>query len=120
MTTEILSDDLDRLLNNRCSEDPYRLSHEKETGIHLKGDEEHISVTSFKKVVYGKLLRRPDFDVTDLIVQDVDGREYTVDSIQEVATDPGVQIVGTNGKLPVGALSIRKPRNSDSHARIVA
>ncbi|RQG93081.1 hypothetical protein EA462_02425 [Natrarchaeobius halalkaliphilus] len=120
MTTENSSDNLDRLLNKRCSEDPYRLPHEKETGIHLKGDEDHISVTSFKEVVYGKLLRRPDFDLDQLIIQDVDGREYTVDSLEEVLADPAVQIVGANGKLPAGALSIRKPRNSDSHARIVA
>lgn len=120
MTTKnVLSDDFDRLLNKRCCEDPYRLPQEKETGFHLKGDEEYISVTSFKKVVYGKLLRRPDFDVCHITIRDVDGRESTVDSLKEALSDSTGQIIGVSGKLPVGALKIGKPRNSNSHAQIV-
>lgn len=120
MTTEnIPSDDLDRILNNRCSEDPYRLPHEKETGFHLEGDADHIRVSSFKKVVYSKLLRRSDFEVCHITIRDVDGRESTVDSLTEALSDPMIQIIGVSGKLPVGALKIGKARKSDSHARIV-
>ncbi|MFP9062603.1 hypothetical protein ACLI4R_19090 [Natrialbaceae archaeon A-chndr2] len=120
ITERKLSNDPDSIIHDRCSEDPYRLPHEKETGFHLEGDADYVSVSSYKKVVYSKLLQRPDFDVTQLIIQDVDGREYTVESLEEVLADPTLKIHGVSGKLPVGALSVRKPRNSNSHARIVA
>ena len=104
---------------NRCEEDPHREPHEKETGIHLEGDSTHFSVTSFKKVVYTKLLRRPEFEVTHLNVLAADGQERTVHSLDEVAADPSMTIIGVVGRIPVGAVNIGTPRNSNSHADIV-
>lgn len=105
-------------LRAQFSEDPCREPHEKETALHLEGDGTHFSVTSFKKVVYAKLLRRPEFSVKCLIVLD-DGRERTVDSLDEAAADPTLTVIGVVGRLPVGAMSIGTPRNSNSHADLV-
>ena len=103
---------------NQCEEDPAREPHEKETAFHLEGDGIYFSVTSFKKVVYAKLLHRPEFSVTRIHVLD-DGQERTVDSLDEVAADPSLTIIGVIGRLPVGAMNIGTPRNSNSHASIV-
>lgn len=106
-------------IRTQFSEDPRREPHEKETAFHLEGDGTHFSVTSFKKVVYTKLLRRPKFTVKHLNVLDEDGRETTVDSLEEAAADSPLTIIGVRGRLPVGAASIGVPRNSDSHADLV-
>lgn len=113
-------DDLNSIITSRCTEDPYRLPHEKETAIHLPGDCDHLSITSFKKVVFVKLLKREDFNLSHVSIRDPDGHESTVDSLEEALADPLKQIIGISGNLPVGALSMRKPRKSNSHARIVA
>ncbi len=112
-------DDLDSIITARCTEDPYRLPHEKETAIHLPGDCDYISVTSFKKVVFTKLLERDDFEVSLVTIRDADGRESTVNSLEEALSDPLDQIIGISGKLPVGALKIGAARQSNSHSRIV-
>lgn len=108
-----------RLLRAQCSEDPRREPHEKETGLHLDGDGTHFSVHSFKRVVYEKLLQHPEFSVTHLHVLDDDGQKYTVDSLDEVAVDPSLAFTGVVGQLPVGAVTIGTPRNSNSHADLV-
>lgn len=106
-------------LRLQFSEDPYREPHEKETGLHLEGDGTHFSVTSYKKVVYTKLLRRPEFSVKHLSVLDEDGRERTVDTLDEAAADPSLTIIGVVGRLPVGSVNIGTARNSNSHADLV-
>ena len=103
---------------NQCGEDPDREPHEKETSFHLEGDSTNFSVTSFKRVVFEKLLQRPEFEVKHLIVHDPDGRERTIDSLDEV-TNSSLTIIGVVGQLPVGAMNIGTPRSSNSHAIIV-
>lgn len=105
-------------LRAQCSEDPRREPHEKETALHVEGDGTHFSVTSFKKVVYAKLLRRPEFSVTRLHVLDDDGREQTVDCLDKAAKR-SLTIIGVTGRVPVGAVNIGTPRNSNSHAELV-
>ena len=105
-------------LLNRCQEDPAREPHEKETALSLEGDGTHFTVTSFKKVVFKKLLRRPEFEVVSLNVVDAEGRERTVESLDEAAA-PSLTIVGVVGRIPVGAVSIGCPRKNDSHADLV-
>lgn len=105
-------------LRQQFAEDPYREPHEKETAFHLEGNASHFSVTSFKKVFYGKLLQRPEFCVKRLHVLD-DGRERTMYSLDEAAADPSLTVIGVVGRLPVGAMNIGVPRNSNSHAEIV-
>lgn len=106
-------------IQNQCAEDPTREPHEKETAFHLKGDGTHFSVTSFKKVVFGKLLERPEFEVKHLHVRDADGQNRTVGSLDDAAADPTLTIIGVVGRLPVGAMNIGTPRNSNSHADLV-
>lgn len=106
-------------LRSQFSEDPRREPYEKETALHIEGDGSHFSVTSFKKVVYAKLLRRPEFSVKRLHVISADGRETSVDSIGEAAADPSLTIIGVVGRLPVGAVNIGTPRNTSSHADLV-
>ena len=106
-------------LDNQLAEDPFREPHEKETGLHLEGDGTHFSVTSFRRVVYEKLLQRPEFNVTTLHVLDASGREYTVQGPDEVAGHQDLTIIGVQGRLPVGCLTVGTPRNSNSHAGIV-
>jgi len=101
------------------SEDPRREPCEKEIALHAGGDDTHFSVTSFKKAVYTKLLRRPEFRVDNVSVLDDDGRERTVDSLEEAAADPTHTVIGVVGRLPVGAVNIGTPRNSNSHADLV-
>jgi len=105
-------------LRGQFSEDPGREPHEKETGLHVEGDGTHFSVTSFKKVIYAKLLRHPEFSVKRLHALDDDGREHTVDTFQE-ASEQSLTIIGVTGRLPVGAVNIGTPRNSNSHADLV-
>lgn len=106
-------------LRQQFSEDPNREPHEKETAFHLEGDGTHFSVTSFKRVVYTKLLSRPEFIVEHINVIDADDREQTVNSLDGIAADPTLTIIGVGGRLPVGAMNVGTPRNSDSHAEIV-
>lgn len=108
---------VDHLLS-RLQEDPNREPHEKETVIHLQGDGEHLTITSFKRVVYEKLLRRPEFEVTALHVL-AEGRERAVPSVEEVAADPSMIVIGVSGRLPVGCFSLGSGRKSNSHAQIV-
>ncbi|MDS0221408.1 hypothetical protein NDI54_08610 [Haloarcula sp. S1AR25-5A] len=105
-------------ISTQFSEDPQREPHEKETGFHVEGDGAYFSVTSFKKVVYSKLLQRPEFSVKCLHVLDGDGRQGTVDCLSEAAEE-NLTIIGVTGQLPVGALNIGTPRNSNSHADLV-
>mgnify|MGYP000580873273 CR=1 FL=1 len=106
-------------LRGQFSEDPHREPHEKETGLHLEGDGTHFSVTSFKKVVYKKLLRRPEFSVKRLHVLDDDERERTMDCLDKAAANPSLTVIGVVGRIPVGAVNIGTPRDSNSHAEIV-
>lgn len=100
------------------SEDPHREPHEKETGLHVEDDGTHFSVTSFNKVVYAKLLRRPEFGVDNLHDLNDDKRENTVDCLNK-AVERSLTIIGVTGRLPVGAVNIGSPRNSNSHANLV-
>ena len=108
-----------RIVREQFSEDPAREPYEKETAIHLEGDASRATVTSFKQVVYAKLLQHPEFEATRLNVRDEDGRERTVQSLDEVRENPALMVIGASGTLPVGCLSIGTVRNSDSHAEIV-
>jgi hypothetical protein len=122
MSTESRSTDSRTIvesLRTQISEDPRREPHEKETAFHLEGDGTHLSITSFKKVVYMKLLWRSEFSVKRLHVLDDESRERTVDSLNEVIADSSLTIIGVVGRLPVGAMSIGSPRNSNSHADLV-
>ena len=106
-------------LRTQFPEDPRREPHEKETALHIEGDGTHFSVTSFKKVVFAKLLRRPEFRPKHIHVLDGDGRERFVQSLDDAAADPSLTIIGVQGRLPVGCVNIGTPRNSDSYAEIV-
>jgi hypothetical protein len=117
--TATRSDSVRRLLDEQTAEDPHREPHEKETAFHVEGDSTHFSITSFKQVVFTKLLKRPAFSVTRLYVLNEDGREDTVDSLNEVADTPSLTVIGVAGRLPVGAMNIGTPRNSNSHADLV-
>lgn len=121
MTTEIentKSCNTIESLRTQFSEDPSREPHEKETAIHIEGDGTHFSVQSFKRVVYAKLLQRPEFSVTRLHVLNDDGRERTVDCLEEAA-ERSLTIIGVTGRIPAGAMSLGTPRSSNSHADIV-
>ena len=106
-------------LRGQFSEDPAREPHEKETALHLEGDATRATVTSFKQVVYVKWLQHPQFELERLNVRDEEGRERTVQSLDEVRENPALTVIGASGTFPVGCLSIGTARNSDSHAEIV-
>ena len=103
--------------STQFAEDPRREPHEKETTLSLDGDESHFEVTSFRRVVFSKLLQRPTFDVTRLHVLDADGQADTADRLDKVGES--ATVIGVTGRLPVGAVNIGTPRNSNSHADIV-
>ena len=107
------------ILKNRIAEDPNREPHEKETATHTEGDGNRFSITSFKKVVFEKLLQHPEFDLECLNVIDENNRESTVNSYNELLENPTLTVIGAKGTIPVGCLSIGAARNSDSHAQIV-
>lgn len=112
------TDLLTSLYAGRLSEDPHREPHEKETAIHIEGDSDHLTITSFKKVVFKKLLTHPDFRVRTLTVLKIGGKERTA-SLSEFLENPALTIIGVTGELPVGCLSIGVGRQSNSHAGIV-
>jgi len=105
-------------LRGQFSEDPHREPHEKETALHVEGDGSHFSITSFKKVVFVKLLQHSEFRVKHLHILDDDWRERTVESLDKAAAE-SLTIIGVTGQLPVGALNIGTPRNNNSHADVV-
>lgn len=118
MNTDTTTTESRIAIRTLCTEDPAREPHEKETAIHTDGDGDYADVTSFKKVVFQKLLQRPEFDVERLHVLNDDGRENTVDSLDEAA-ERSLTIIGVTGRIPVGAVTIGAPRNSNSHADLV-
>lgn len=108
-----------RTIHEQLSEDTTREPHEKETVVHLEGNASRATVISFKKVIYGKWLQHPEFEVKWLTVHDEKGRERTVQSLDEVRENSALTVIGASGTFPVGCLSIGAARNSDSHADIV-
>ena len=106
-------------IQNQLAEDPYREPHEKESVFSLSGDGTHLEVTSFKKVIYGKIIKRPEFEPTWFNAIDSTDRETTVDSYEEVLERPDLRVIGVVGRIPVGAFSIGVPRNSNSQAKVV-
>lgn len=106
------------LFAGRLAEDPRREPHEKETALHFEGDSDSVSITSFKKVVFGKLLRHSEFKIESLSVVDTSGNERTV-TLPEFLENPALTIIGVRGTGPVGCLSFGVGRASDSHAGIV-
>lgn len=118
-TTTIAGRTTIEALRMQLAEDPHREPHEKETALHLEGDGTHFSVTSFKKVVYGKLLQRPEFDVKAIHLLDTEGREHTASTLGDAASHPESRIIGVTGNLPVGSINIGTPRRSNSHAHLV-
>ena len=106
-------------LSNQCAEDPRLSSLEKQTSLHVEGDGTHFEITSFRKVVFAKLLKRPAFEVKWYNVLDDDGSRKTLESRDKVAADPSLTIIGVTGNLPVGAVTIGTPRRNNSHAEIV-
>jgi hypothetical protein len=55
--------------------------------------------------------------VTRLHVLDADGQADTVDCRDKLGES--ATVIGVTGQLPVGAVNIGTPRNSNSHADIV-
>lgn len=119
MTTDTTTLESRIATQNLCTEDPLREPHEKETALHIDGDETHATVTSFKKVVFEKWLRHPEFEVTHLTVQDADGSQGVVKSLEIVQENPDLRVIGAVGTFPIGCVSIGASRNSNSHADIV-
>lgn len=105
-------------LRTQFAEDPIREPHEKETALHLEGDATRFTITTFRRTVYEKLLRRPSFEVSHLHVRDDEGQEQTVPSLKGIA-GTSLTVIGVVGSIPVGAVNIGTPRDSNSHARIV-
>jgi hypothetical protein len=67
--------------------------------------------------VFAKLHQRPEFEVKRVNILDDDGRRHNVESLDDV--DSSTTIIGLNGLLPVGAITVGMPRNTNSHAQIV-
>lgn len=103
----------------RMTEDPNREPHEKETSIHTEGTSDRVTITSFKKTFFSKLVQHPEFELKWFNVLDPDSQEQTIESYSDLWENPGLTIIGVTGTLPIGAISIGVPRNSDSHAQVV-
>lgn len=106
-------------LQNQCEEDPRRSSIEKETGLLAAGDDDHFMVNSFKKVVFSKLIMHEEFDINHYHVSDANGCIRQMQDTDEIIDNSSLAIVGVEGKIPVGAVSIGDPRKSNSHAELV-
>ncbi|WP_396611468.1 hypothetical protein ACH9L7_14865 [Haloferax sp. S1W] len=106
-------------IENKAAEDPRREPHEKETAAHATGDADYFSITSFKKVIFARLLTHPDFEIEHINILDSDHNERTVQSLEEATQDSVTAIIGVTGKLPIGTWLIGVARNSNSHADIV-
>jgi hypothetical protein len=106
-------------LRNQYAEDPRLNPLEKQTALHLEGDSTHFEITSFRKVVFAKLLKRPTFQIKWYNVLDEDGNRKTIERRDKVASEPSLTITGVTGKVPVGAVTVGTPREKNSHAEIV-
>jgi hypothetical protein len=103
--------------NVKFAEDPRREPHEKETAIHIMGDGEEFTISSYKSVVYANVIQRKESEIDWITIRE-DGSEDTVYDLDE-AIDREATIIGAGASLPVGALTIGEPRNNNSHSRIV-
>lgn len=84
--------------------DPTADPRENETALHFTAGDRRLWISSYEPAVVSGLLAHPDFQVGHLVVMEADGREC---------------VVGVVGKLPIGALSLGRARQSDSHELIV-
>ncbi len=85
--------------------DPTADPRENETALHFAAGDRRLWISSYEPTVVSGLLAHPDFQVEQLVLMSVNGREC---------------VVGVVGRLPVGALSLGRARESDSHELIVA
>lgn len=84
--------------------DPTADPRENETALHFTSGDRRLWISSYEPTVIAGLLAHPDFQIEHLIFMQANGRE---------------SVVGVIGKLPVGALSIGRTRQSDSHELII-
>ncbi len=85
--------------------DPTTHPKENETGIHFTGGDRHAWVSSYEPAVVEGLLQHRHFRVEQLITMQIDGSEC---------------VVGVVGRVPIGALRIGQPRDTDRHEFIVS
>jgi len=114
MVSEIRGINADRIL-----EDPHRQPPEKETAIQVDGDSERVDITSFKRVVFQKLLQRPDFKIKMIMALDENGHEDSYQSLAPLQKNTHLKVVGVWGTLPVGCLTLTNGRATNSHSKIV-
>jgi hypothetical protein len=100
------------------AEDPRREPHEKETSLNVTGEGARFVITSFKRVVYEKLVQHPEFALEHVHVRGTDGQEKRLESLSK-AIEQQLKIIGVDGEIPVGAISIGSCRNDNTHSDIV-
>jgi len=85
--------------------DPTADPKENETALHFSAGDRYLWISSYEPAVIAGLLGHPDFRIGHIIF---------------MKANRGECVVGVVGKLPIGALSIGRRRDSDSHEFIVA
>ncbi|OGF52869.1 MAG: hypothetical protein A2Z21_04210 [Candidatus Fraserbacteria bacterium RBG_16_55_9] len=85
--------------------DPTIPPKENETGIHFMGRDRHAWISSYEPAIVANLLQHKHFKVEQLVTMVVNGCEC---------------VVGVVGRVPIGALRIGQPRDSDRHELIVS
>ncbi len=83
--------------------DPTIHPKENETGIHFTGGDRHAWISSYEPAIVSGLLQHKRFKLEHLVTLEIDGREC---------------VVGVVGRIPIGALRIGRPRDSDRHELI--
>jgi hypothetical protein len=108
--------DVGALLEAFAKDDPELTPQEKETTLRFARDESEIHFFAAEAAIGRRFLAHPESTVEEVVVLEEGARR---------ARDPreverGARIVSVRGRLPVGALTIKRdPRSSGSHATII-
>lgn len=105
-------------LPDRVESDPMLNGHEKETTITMCGMDKEFCIFSAKATVVKSLLDHDYFSLEWAEVIEGSTRYY-VETRSELESSNG-SIVGVEGKMPVGALTVKsKPRTNNHQSSIV-
>lgn len=109
--------DTEALLAAFDADDPELRPEEKETTVRFARDEDVATFYTAEAGIGRRLIAHPESVLDGVVIRD--GRGRPTKAPAEV--EPGEDVVGVRGTIPVAALSVKSSsRKSDRHATIVS
>jgi len=109
--------DVEVLIDAFERDDPALAPEEKETTLRFARDEDVAAFHTDEAGIGRRLIAHPETVLDGVVIRDGNVRRTRAPS----EVEPGEEVVGVRGTIPVGALSIKSTaRKSDRHATIVS